>query len=173
MPAFYSFLSNILFMQRPQIRAILDTNVYEYLYKYDLARIDRLIEKGELVVYGCKVIRDELREIPREFKADGKSYRNILLGIYDTIIGEHSFPVEKIIEVLAEEYWVEYAGGVAKRKLFPDFLIVATATIHNLDIIVSQDDRTMKSNPARKAYEKANQRNGFETPRFISLKELD
>ena len=153
-------------------RVLIDTNVYEKLYEYDLARVYALIESGKIIVYGCKVVRDELREIPPSVRVDGKSYRNQLLLLYGDLVGKHSFPVESVIEFLAEEYWKEYNGGIPKRKIFSDFLIVATASIHKLDIIVSNDERSMKSNPAVKAYDKANQINSFSTPRFISIEEL-
>jgi hypothetical protein len=76
---------------------------------------------------------------------------------------------------LAEEYWKDYKsnkGGTSKRKIFPDFLIVAVATIHWLDIVVSEDNKTMKSRIALKAYNKINKEKKFNTPKFISLNEL-
>jgi len=151
---------------------MLDTNTYEILYKESLPEFYKLIESSRLLVYGCKIVRDELREIPKSAKVDGKSYRRLLLSIYDDLTKNHVFPVETIVEALAEEYWLEYAGGVSKKKLRPDFLIVAVAAIHHLDIVVSGDDRTMKSKPVIRACNKANKKNGFETPRFISLQKL-
>ena len=154
------------------LRAMFDTNVYEVLYREDLSRLFELIKSRKLLVYGCKVIRDELREIPKSARVNGKSYRGLLLSIYDDLTKNHVYPVESVVEVLAGEYWRAYKGGVPKRKLWPDFLIVAVASIHGLDIIVSEDNRTMKSMPAARAYGKANKKNGLETPRFISLKEV-
>ena len=150
-----------------------DTNIYQSLYDAHQEKILKLVQSGKLVVYGCKTIRDELRDIPKHVKYDGKGLRNLLLQIYDGLVKNHSYPVGKPIETLAEEYWSDYQGGVSKRKIFPDFLIVATATIHKLDIIVSHDDKTMKSKVAIKAYKKTNERNGFETPDFIPLEKLN
>lgn len=155
-----------------QLRAMLDTNTYEVLYKKDLSKILRSIESGELIVYGCRVIRNELREIPKGVIVDGKNYRGLLLSIYDKLTKGHTYPVESLAEALAEEYWKTYNGGVAKRKILPDFLIIAVATLHRLDIIVSEDDKTMKSKPAMQAYEKVNAKNCLETPRFISIEKL-
>ena len=159
-------------MPDKQLKAMIDTNLYERIFKYDLQRILELIGREKILVYGCKTIRDELRNIPKSVRFEGKSYRGQLLSLYDDLVGKHSFPVENVAESLAMEYWEEYKGGVPKRKIFPDFLIVSTATIHNLDIIVSGDERTMKSGPAKKAYDIANRNNGFTTPRFISINEL-
>ena len=159
-------------MSGKQLRAIIDTNVYEFLYKQDLERVAALIENGILVVYGCKIIREELREMSKDFKIKGKNYRIILIGIYDRLVGKHFIPTDKLVDVLSEEYWVNYIGNVPKRKIFSDFQIVATATIHSLDIIVSEDNRTMKSDNAIKSYNIVNGRNGFVTPKFVSLEEL-
>jgi predicted nucleic acid-binding protein len=154
------------------LRAMLDTNVYAFLYEKDFPRITKLVEEKKLVVYGCKIIRNELREIPKSAKVEGKSYRNKMLSIYDSLTKRHSVPVEKLVEILASEYWKNYKGGTSKRKIFSDFLIVAAATIHKLDIIVSEDESTMKSEPAIKAYDEANKKNGFKTPKFIEIEKL-
>ena len=154
------------------LRAMLDTNVYEILYKKDPQPVIKLIKSGCLIVYGCKVIRRELREIPPTLRIDGKSYRSTLLSLYDQFTKNHSYPVESLSETLAAEYWKAYNGGVAKRKMMPDFLIVAIATIHRLDIIVSEDERTMKSRQAMKAYVQVNQQKELQTPKFIKISEL-
>ena len=158
-------------MKEP-LRAMFDTNTYEVLYEKDLPQLLELVESNFLIVYGCKVIRDELREIPKSLTVEGKSYRQTLLAIYDQITKNHSYPLESLSETLAEEYWQAYKGGVAKRKMIPDFLIVAIATIHRLDIIVSEDERTMKSRPAIAAYKRVNGQKELQTPRFIRIEEL-
>lgn len=149
-----------------------DTNIYEFLNQKDLSVVESLVNNRSILLYGCRVIRVELRKIPREVKVDGKSYRNKLLSLYDKLVGKRSYSAEGIAESLAEEYWIEYTGGSPKRKILPDFKIVATASIHGLDTIVSEDDRTLKSQLARIAYLKVNSRNGFSTPTLISLEEL-
>ncbi|MDD5163098.1 MAG: hypothetical protein PHD95_02705 [Candidatus ainarchaeum sp.] len=171
MTFFYYFSSSENSMKKPT-RTMLDTNTYEILYKKEFSKILHKIESGELIVYGCGVIRNELREIPKSVTVDGKNYRGLLLSIYDQLTKDHTYPVESLAETLAEEYWKSYSGGVAKRKIFPDFLIVAVATLHRLDIVVSEDDKTMKSKLAMQAYEKVNAKNCLETPKFISIEEL-
>jgi HD-GYP domain-containing protein (c-di-GMP phosphodiesterase class II) len=171
MNPFYS-LSFSKDCMKQQTRAMFDTNTYEFLYEKEPLSIIKLIKSGFLIVYGCKVIRDELREIPPTVKVDGKNYRNMLLSLYDDFTKNHSYPVEGLAETLAEEYWKEYHGCISKRKMLPDFKIVAVATIHRLDIIVSGDNKTMKAKNAMKAYETANKRNGLETPKFVSIEEL-
>ncbi len=102
----------------------------------------------------------------------GKSLRNILLGIYGELTQNHDYKLDGIAEDTAEQYWKEYEGGISKRKLIDDFKIVAISSMHNLDIIVSEDDKSMKSGHAIRAYLKVNNLNGFRTPAFYSLKRL-
>ncbi|HZX19383.1 MAG TPA: hypothetical protein VFF13_00015 [archaeon] len=158
-------------MQR-QLRAMIDTSAYELLHLQHLSALDRLVEEGSVVVYGCNVVRRELREISPKMKLGGKSFRNILLNIYDKLTEKHSYQLESVADNLAEEYWNAYEGGIAKRKLMDDFRIVAISSLHNLDLVVSQDDKSMKSGVAVRAYLKVNNANGFRTPAFYSVKEL-
>lgn len=169
---FFYYFSSLENNMKTPTRAMLDTNTYEILYKKEFSKILRSIESGELIVYGCGIIRNELREIPKNVIVDGKNYRGLLLSIYDQLTKDHTYPAESLAEALAEDYWKAYSGGVAKRKILPDFLIVAVATLHRLDIIVSEDDKTMKSKLAMHAYEKVNAKNCFETPKFISIEKL-
>ena len=53
-----------------------------------------------------------------------------------------------------------------------DFLIVAQATISRLDIVVSEDNRTMLSKKSRDVYDKINKEHDLITPNFIGYKEF-
>src|SRR3990167_5370172 len=112
-----------------QVRAMLDTNVYELLLEEEnLDKIENLILKDELIVYGCSVVRKELRETPPNLKYAGKSLKMQLLLTYDKLVGDkRSYPVGSEIEAMAREYLNAYRGGIPSRKIFPDFKIVATA----------------------------------------------
>lgn len=155
-----------------QVRAMIDTNVYEFLHLQHLAALNNLVEEGGIVVYGCKVVRQELRAISPKMKFKGKSFRNILLNIYDELTEKHNYILENSADNLAEEYWQAYEGGMPKRKLLNDFRIVAISSIHGLDLVVTEDDKSIKSGPAIMAYLKANNANGYRTPAFYSIKEL-
>lgn len=78
----------------------------------------------------------------------------------------------KLVEVLAEEYLKKYAGGISKKKLRNDFLIVACATLNHLDILVSEDNHSMFSRKAIEAFNKVNSENGLNAPNFYSIKQL-
>ena len=154
-------------------RVLFDTNVYELLLTQEnLDKIEDLVVGGSIIAYGCKTIRDELRDIPKSKKIGNRNLRNTLLSAYDKLVKDRSYPVGSEIEALAREYLTEYSGGVPRAKIYPDFKIVAAATIHRLDIIVSEDDRTMKSNPAMRAYQNVNGKKMYVTPGFISLEKL-
>jgi hypothetical protein len=153
-------------------RVMFDTSVYEFLFLRHLDNLGKKVELGEIAIYGCSVVRKELREIPKSVKHEGRSFRNSLLSVYDKVAGKHSYPVEGVVEFTAEQYWKEYNGGISKRKLMNDFRIVAVSSMHNLDIIVSEDNHSMKSAPAIMAYMKVNEKNGFRTPRFYSINDL-
>lgn len=156
----------------PQIRVMLDTSVYEFLIFSHLDNLNKKIEEGEIIVYGCNIVRKELRETSKSAKLKGKSFRNALLSAYDSVTEKHSYPAESVVDFIAEEYWKEYEGGIAKRKMINDFRIVAVSSIHNLDIIVSEDNHSMKSRLAIEAYVKVNERNGFRTPIFYSINQI-
>src|SRR3989344_3297213 len=154
-------------------RVLFDTNVYELLLNaQNLDKIESLVISGSIIPYGCKTVRDELRDISKDEKIGGRSLRTQLLSAYDKLVKDRSYPVGTEIEALARDYLAAYSGGVAKKKIYPDFKIVAAATIHRLDIIVSEDDRTMKSNPAIRAYQSVNGKKMYITPNLISLEEL-
>lgn len=105
-------------------------------------------------------------------KLRGKSLRNTLLAIYDDLAGSHDYLLDGIAEGIAEQYWNEYDGGMPKRKLMDDFRIVAISSLHSLDLIVSEDENSMKSGHAIRAYLKVNNLSGLRTPAFYSLKRL-
>ncbi len=152
------------------LRVLLDTSSYDrYLATIDFDRLVRAVETRRAIIYGFKIVRDELRAVPTTKKIGTKSLRMEILRTYDQLIGEHFYPNTAIIEQLATEYYQEYRGNETSNEMRNDFQIVACATIHQLDILVTQDRRTMISEDARRAYEIANRKNKLETPAFLSV----
>ena len=166
MPAFYSFLFTISGMPLPS-KVMLDTNVYDKITLKDEQLIPEIISSQKITVYGCRVIREELRGIPKGEKVGSKNLRVMLLRTYDLLVKKHDLPVEDIAEYVAKEYTVEYLGNKPKRDLYQDFLIVAVASLKDLDIVCTDDKKTMSSEDAIKAYKNVNERNGLRTPQFI------
>ena len=79
------------------------------------------------------------------------------------------------MEELAGKYFIVYktfGGHAAKKEIENDFKIIACASLNNLDIVVSEDTKTMLSNAAISSYESVNKLFGFKTPQFIKFNEF-
>ena len=156
---------------KQQKRIILDTSVYGELTadKETLINIKIKNESHEIIFYGGKIIRQELRETPKHATMEGKGLRILLLEMYDSIVGYHDLKSNKLIETLSEDYFKSYkdeGGSLSNREMRNDLIIIAIATIYQLDIIVSSDKRSMLSDKAIRAYKKVNQEYGMKDPVF-------
>ena len=156
-------------------RILLHTNVYGKLVE-DTFIFPLLLDQktsNSLVVYGTDVIRKELRAISKKATdKKGQMIRLYTLYVYDSLITKmnHTLRVNNFIEGLAQLYMNEYrikGGGVGEVEIKNDFLIVACATLHNLDIVISDDKRTMLSTSALAAYKSVNQKQGFQNPNYM------
>ena len=130
--------------------------------------------KENLIVYDFPVIRKELRNIPKRHKK-GKQLRIALLNLYDNITNNHNLEYSPRIEELANEYYQAYRqeGGIkSKNDILNDFLIIACAVLNNLDIVFSNDEKTMISRRAMDAFKKVNQKYDLETPYLFNYAEL-
>ena len=166
LPAFYSFLF-MIFRMSTQSKVMLDTNVYDKIALKDEQLIPEIISSQKITVYGCRVIREELRAIPKGEKVGSRNLRVMLLRTCDLLVKKHDLPVEDIAEYVAKEYTAEYSGNKPKKDLYSDFLIVAVASLKDLDIVCTDDSKTMSSTDTVEAYKKVNERNGLRTPQFI------
>lgn len=95
--------------------------------------------------------------------------RIMVLGLYDRLVKD-TYPITDVIRMLADDYYKVFsvlARNSSKPKMLNDFLTVACATVHNFDLVVSDDDRTMVSKEAIAAYKTANRIKGYNTPNFI------
>ncbi len=155
-------------------RLLLDTNIYgEMIFDADFLGLSRCL-KEQFVVHGFRVIREELRDIPRSSRLQGRNLRISLLHIYDELIKkEYHITVE--MEQLSKEYYLVYhqLGSIHPYdKMRNDFLIVACATINQIDLVVSEDNKTLLVENALKAYQIVNQQKNRQTPNFIGYLEL-
>ncbi|MBU1005060.1 MAG: hypothetical protein KJ561_04490 [Nanoarchaeota archaeon] len=162
-------------------RIILDTNIYEFILRYlEKDRLKRFVEKNVLIVYGLDVIRKELREIPKSIKvkapeADINNLRIALLSLYDLLVGSHQYKLTEEVLNLANKYFTVYKsiGGFASREeMVNDFCIVSCAALHSLDIVVSEDNRTLLSDKAILAYKSVNSLEKIRTPEFIGFNKI-
>lgn len=152
------------------LRVMLDTNVYSTLFEQ--GRTDEYREsalQSKVAYYGFSVIRKELRAIPKEIRVENQNFRSMLLDYYDMLVGSHEYGIDKQIEKVAYGYAHEYSGGISIKKMWNDFLIVACASTHGLDIIVSNDQHSMNSALAQEAYVNVNRSAGLSRPQFKTI----
>ena len=153
-------------------KIIFDTSVYGELIKdIEIADIIAKHIPKEFVIYGNKIIRDELRDTSKKIKIGNKSKRILLLGLYDSFVRKdhHNLKYNKLIETLAQDYFNEYKkqkGGFSSKSINNDFIIIATATIYQMDIVVSKDKKSMLGDKAIKSYEIINKSYGLKDPKF-------
>jgi len=147
------------------IDVIIDTSTYGNIVKDDngLRLAESIARDPNFIVHNFRVIRDELRKASN------------ILSLYDDIVTSTIITDSNEIRKLADEYFKEYrknGGGVGKKKIFNDFKIVACVTLKNFDLVVSDDERTMKSNKAIESYKTVNLKINRRTPTFHSYKDL-
>ena len=155
-------------------RVILDTNIYGLIVvDSNTATIRQGIKSADVIIYGNSVIRKELRNTPKGI-IDGINLRMDLLRIYQDVT-KKELSIEKRENDLAEMYskaYIELGGSVSPKKLKNDFLIVASASTHNLDIVVSEDNSTMLNELALRGYRVINSALKLKVPRFIGYEEF-
>ena len=158
-------------------RVILDTNIYGLLATDEdrLKIIDKLKNTNKLIVYGFKIVRNELRDIPASLKIQNKSLRIDLLNLYDAIVEEHNLDFDISLQGIANNYYLAYRelGGIKLREnILTDFMIVSAASLNNLDIVVSNDEKSMLTENAIRAYNLVNSVINKKTPKFMVYREL-
>ena len=160
-------------LDETQKKVILDTSVYGRLVSDEIT-LHHLKEEQEthhFIIYGTKVIRSELRKTPRSTTLEGKKLRILLLGIYDSLVKKdhHDLIYNKLIETLSQDYFKAYkkeGGSLSSQQMKNDLIIIATATIYQLDVVISDDQRSMFSDKAISAYSIVNKEYGLKNPAF-------
>lgn len=161
-------------------RVILDTNIYgKIIEKREVDFILSNLQKGSIIIYGSDVIRKELRDTSKEkimLEQNKKiKIRLLLLNIYDFIIKNHQLKTTDSVKELAEAYYAAYKkfGGIKiKEEILNDFIIVSTAAVNNLDVVYSEDNKTMLSKEAINCYELVNEIKKLKMPKFKSYEEF-
>jgi len=161
-------------------RELLDSNIYgKIIEKMEVDFVVNNLPKSNIIVYGSDVIRRELRDTPKEkimiAENKKKKIRILLLNLYDFIVKNHQLKTTNDVKGLAEAYYIAYKkfGGFKVREdIINDFIIISTATLNKLDVIYSEDNRTMLSIHAVKSYELVNSIKKLKTPKFKSYEEL-
>lgn len=157
-------------------RVILDTSVYGELIK-EMNVVDALVSMvpSQYVLYGTSIIRGELRDLSKEAKFEGKSKRSLLLSLYDTLIKKdhHNLDVNSLVEIISIEFYKKYRANGGSRSLkdmINDFRIVACASFHGLDIVISHDEKSLLCKESIKAYNSVCEEFNMRIPDFIPYK---
>ena len=156
------------------LRVLFDTNIYGFMSENPNSKeFIKAIIDSKIIVYGSIIIRNELRNIPKEKIVAEKNLRNVALGFYDTLVVEkRNYPITSLIQKLAKEYENNYFDVRSLEKLRNDFLIVATASVHDMDIVCSNDSKTMQADVCVQSYKISNKKFGLLLPRFIKFEEF-
>jgi rRNA-processing protein FCF1 len=126
-------------------KVMLDTSVYgELIKEVSIANAIIALVPKKYVIYGTKIIRSELRDIAKEARIEGRSKRNLLLQLYDSFVRQDHL-----------------------QNMINDLRIVACASFHNLDIVVSNDEKSMLSEDALPAYAAVCKEFRLRVPKFI------
>jgi len=156
-------------------RVILDTNIYGRIAVDDQRDLVRnMISTSKIIVYGNLVIRKQLRATPKG-QIDGINLRADLMRLYQEITRDKELDINKKEDEVADNYYKTYnhLGGITSwHKMRDDFLIVASASLHNMNIVVSDDRSTMLNELAKKSYNIVNSVLKIDIPRFIDYEEF-
>ncbi len=161
-------------------RLLLDTNIYGLIVKNtEGPQFEESIKKIGVIIYGCSVVRKELRDTPKNNRVlteNGiRSVRILLLNLYDTVTKNHEIIIDEKTQQLANKYLQQYTNFTGKTSLYHlknDFLLIACASLNNLDIVVSEDHKTLLSNDAIQSYKQVNEKENIILPFIITYEEL-
>ena len=145
------------------MRLLCDTSIYgEMIKEPEVDKIPEIIKNADkFKIYGFDLIRKELR--------GNSKVRSRLTGLYSQLTNGIDYPENKKTEELADEYYSRFrkSGGTSpKQKIINDFKIIACASIYDIDVVVSEDAKTMLGPLSKKAYGIVNAANRLRTPVF-------
>ncbi len=156
-------------------KVLLDTSVYGKLLIDPRAKPLRQMFRSSCIIYGATIIRRELRSTPKNIRYGAQKVRLALLAMYDDMTKERIRAETPESQRLAQLYvraYREFGGNVSSAEVLNDFRIIALATVHGMDVVVSDDERTMLSEAARKAYFLINAAAGEKNCRLIPYRKL-
>jgi len=161
------------------LRVIFDTNIYGLLIEEtNIENINNSLTKDkEFIIYGFKPIRKELRQTSKTLKLGKIKQRNLLLCTYDDLTKGRTLKFSKEIYDLALKFYKKYRGfgGIRNWKttnIDIDFIIVACACFYKLDLVISNDTKTMLNPKAKKAFKSVAIKEALRVPNFWKYSDL-
>lgn len=140
-------------------KIIFDANIYgEIVIDPDIDIIKEKI-KHFGIIYGFRIIRNKMRETSKSKYVDDRGLRILLLSLYDDVTRGREFSVSEEMEQIAQSYYKayrEFGGSKSLEKIIEDFTIIACASVHGIDIVVSDDEKSMLTENAIRAYKLVN-----------------
>lgn len=153
------------------INILLDTNIYGLaLEKKDVAHIivflteEKQKSRKKYFVLGSEIINDEINANPH------KETRARLNELYQVVISGEIRLTEKI-KGLALEYFNECRNKSVKITL-EDCQIVASSCFANVNLIVTDNRKTMMNPKAIDIFTSINKKKGLRTPKFVGYENL-
>jgi len=161
------------------LRVIFDTNIYGKLIEEKKIQevSNKIKDDKNFIVYGFQPIRKELRDTLKTNKLGKLSRRNLLLCLYDDITKGKYLKDSLEIHQLAMKFYNSYRnfGGIYswdKTNIDVDFTLVACGSFYKLDLVISDDSKTMFSKPALKSYRHISVKEGRWQPNFWKYSDL-
>ena len=153
-------------------RVLLDTNVYTALLKEGETGKSVVVQAAALGFrfYGFEEVRHELKSAPRMVVHFSENLRADLLRLYEEVIAkEYSFE-QKMMDLAVEYYnaYRSFGGGISHKDIITDFLIVACASLKQVDVVVSQDAGSMLNAYARRSYAEVNSKHDLAVPKLLT-----
>ncbi|MDP7324202.1 MAG: hypothetical protein QF632_05580 [Candidatus Woesearchaeota archaeon] len=156
------------------LRVIFDTNIYGELVEEPNLTIYEEKLKSKYIIYNFFPIRKELRKISVS-SIRGRKTRIAVLELLDRLSKNHEIEHSEKIEKISKKYYQVYVnkGGITPWRFIKiGFEIIACASIHNLDVVFSNDRKTMFSLKAIKSYEEINNNFQLKTPKLLIYEDL-
>lgn len=157
----------------------MDTNIFGLLVKeLNIEQIgDQITSDKDFIIYGFPLIRKELRDTPKSEKLGRFSTRNLILNLYDKLTKGRYLHDSLEIHQLAMKFYNTYRafGGIRSwhdTNIDVDFTIVACASKYKLDLVVSDDSKTLMSKPALKSYKHICIKEALWQPNFWKYSDL-
>ncbi len=157
-------------------RVLLDTNIYGTILQ--TGKSEKLAERlagKDISVVGFDLIRKELRHTSKNTSIGGKNLRIELLKLYDTLTRGRTCETTPTVTDIAKTYFDTLANLGSKNQrdeVFNDLLIVACASVNEVDIVVSDDKKTMFSAEFLTAYKIVNNIRRLRMPAFIGYEKF-
>ncbi|MBI2173526.1 MAG: hypothetical protein HYT73_04975 [Candidatus Aenigmarchaeota archaeon] len=156
-------------------RVLFDANIYgEIVIDPDIDTIKEKI-KNFGTIYGFRVIRNKMRKTSKSKYVGNKELRILLLNLYDDITRGREFDATEEMSQIAQSYYKayrEFGGSKSLVDIIEDFIIIACASVHEIDIVVSDDEKSMLTENAVRAYALVNSIVKKRTPNFIDYEEF-